>query len=128
MHCAVVFIVPPHAIYARVSTRGGKSGAAQPRLMRGCGACAGTDTSYGARKTVQLLKQICTMIAMTDGLAGSHLLERVCTMTAATAGFKLLARDLVMYVETHRGDAFVEIRLHTLLRLQIAASVLEFRV
>ena len=34
--------------------------------MRGCGACAGTDTIYGARKTAQLLKQICTMIAMTD--------------------------------------------------------------
>ena len=50
------------------------------------------------------------------------------TMTDATAGVKLLARDLVMYVRTRRVDTFVEIRIHTLLRLQIAASVLEFRV
>ena len=83
--------------------------------MRGCGACAGTDTSYGARKTAQLLKQICTMIAMTEGLAGSHLLERVCTMTDATAGFKRLARDLVMYVRARRGDTSADIQLHFLL-------------
>ena len=77
--------------------------------MRGCGACAGIDTSYGARKTV-------------------HLLERICTMTEATAGCKLLARDLVMYVLARRGDTFLAIRFHTLLILQLVASVQEFHV
>ena len=96
-------------MYARVSTRGGNCGAAQPRLMRGCGACAGTDTSYGARKTV-------------------HLLERVCGMTDGLAGCKLLARGLVMYVLARRGDTFVVIRLHTLLILQVVASAQEFGV
>ena len=86
MNGAVVLSVSSHAMYARVSTRGGNCGAALPRLMRGCGACAGTDTSYGARKTVHILKRICTMTAMTEGLTGNHLLERICTMTEATAG------------------------------------------
>ena len=77
--------------------------------MRGCGACAGTDTSYGARKTV-------------------HLLERICTITESLAGCKLLARGLVMYVLARRGDTVGVLRLHARLILQSVASVLELRV